>query len=148
MMANADALQYVPEKRCTPDLCLVACRASGWALKYVPVHVENYETLCSIAIQHDPEYLDFVDADKRTYALCLQAVMTSSESDSGDYIRHVPTKHRTLELCMAAVQHDGIFALEHVPIEHRTDAVCTKAVQWAVDLWHECGGAVCDRGGV
>jgi hypothetical protein len=100
---------------------------------------KNYETLCSIAIQHDPEYIDIVDADKRTYALCMQAVTTPSESDSGIYIEYVPVKHRTLELCMAAVQHDGIFALEHVPIQHRSDAVCTKAVQWAVDLWHECG---------
>ncbi len=88
-----------------------------------------------------------VPADRRTPALCLEAVRESAWNlqqvpdgsmteeicleavrQDGGQLEHVPARFRTKEVCMAAVRQDGA-ALEFVPDALKTPETCMLAVQ-------------------
>lgn len=67
--------------------------------------------------------MNFIPTKYRTYDLCLLAVQTD-----GHKLPYVPIEHRTYELCLLAIRSTGS-VLIHVPDEHKTYELCLLAVQ-------------------
>lgn len=64
-----------------------------------------------------------IEKEKRTYAVCLDAVL-----DHVEVFSSTPIQFRTEEMSLAAVRQDGL-KLSYVPNESKTFEVCHAAVQ-------------------
>ena len=69
---NGQALQHVPEKLCTPELCSAACKQDAMALQYVPDELRTPD-LCLAACKSDGMALGWVPDKHITPELCLAA---------------------------------------------------------------------------
>jgi Domain of unknown function (DUF4116) len=89
---NGLALEHVPKKYRTPELCRIAVEQNGDALEYVP---EDYKTpnLYQIAVEQNGLALTCVPENKRTSELCCLAVEQDRHA-----LRFVPEEHRKPEL--------------------------------------------------
>lgn len=116
------ALRHVPDDMLTPELCELAVRQNPLALQHVP---EDMRTLglCMLALRRDGWTLAYVPIDMRTRELCELAVSKEAVA-----LQHVPDEMRTLELCELAVRQNGS-ALWCVPEHMRTAELCALAVQ-------------------
>jgi len=119
---KGNSLARIPENDRTPEMCFVAIHYWGAALEYVPNKYKTYE-LCLDAIRHNTPVdegcsaLAFVPEEFKTYELCLEAVrhdyLISYYWETGytvafDYstaINFVPEKLKTPELCFEALIH-------------------------------------------
>jgi hypothetical protein len=118
-------LEDIPENKITREMCFVAIHYWGAALQWVPTKYRTYE-LCLDAVRHNtPEdegfsALAFVPKELRTYELCLEAIrhdyLTSVFWESGHSevevyhytaaIDFVPQKLKTPELCFEELIHN------------------------------------------
>jgi len=121
---NALLLFFVPREYKTKELCALAARREGSALKYVPFEMRDQE-LCMQAVKNDAGALKFVNEKYKSREMCERAVRMYS-----DMLEFVPDKYKTPELCDAAINDDGEdgYNLEYVPEEMKTYELCTKAV--------------------
>jgi len=115
------SLSKIPENERTPEMCFVAIHYWGAALEFVPDKYKTYE-LCLDAVRHNMPVDDgcsalaFVPEEFKTHELCLEAIRHdtltsifwenySVEPDYTAAIDFVPEKLRTPELCFEAVKH-------------------------------------------
>jgi Domain of unknown function (DUF4116) len=103
---NGEALEYVPVKLRSPELCRIAVEQNGMALEYTP---ENYKSpeLCRIAVEQNG--LALQNVYERTPELCRLAVV-----QNGRALLFVPREYRTAELCRLAIEQNGL-AIYYVP---------------------------------
>ncbi|MCL2006971.1 MAG: hypothetical protein FWG77_02700 [Treponema sp.] len=122
IIIKGNSLGNIPIEERTPEMCFVAVHYWGAALEHVPKKFITYE-LCLDAVRHNIPVdegcsaLGFVPDEFKTYELCLEAVkhdyLSSAYWDAGhsvgfDYvaaINFVPKKLRTPELCMEVLKH-------------------------------------------
>jgi len=111
--AHGFALGLVKER--TPELCLAAVTNTGRAIKFV-TDAEQTPEVCRAAVAQHGCALQYVKDP--TPELCLAAVMQNG------YALEI-IKEQTAELCLAAVTENG-FALKFV--KEQTHEVCLAAV--------------------
>jgi predicted esterase YcpF (UPF0227 family) len=123
-----DALEYIPLKFLTEDMCLFAVKRDDnsntkWdsLLKYIPREKQT-EAICKIAVQHSGYALHYMADKFKTPELCLLSV-----KHKGPVLEYVPENIKTFEICLAAVHNDGI-ALEYVPDSLKTKELCDTAI--------------------
>jgi hemoglobin-like flavoprotein len=121
------------------EICRIAVKQSGWALKYVP---EQYRTLemCLLATAQKPYAITFVpgelvnavakenpsvftDLAPKNIGACLAVI-----AENGLTLEHLPEKFHTPEIYLAAVTQNGL-ALQFVPEKQRTKNILLAAVQ-------------------
>jgi hypothetical protein len=103
----------IPEKRRTPEICMIAVRQRGDNLREIPSNLITPE-MCMIAVRQTGWALSFVPEGLKTAEICLAAVQ-----QNGLAIRFVPENLRSHHICMAAVQQNGL-ALSDVPDKGKT----------------------------
>lgn len=122
IQTKGNSLMNVPEDKRTPEMCFVAIHYWGAALEYVPNKYKTYE-LCLYAVRHNTPVdegcsaLAFVPEELKTYELCLEAIKHdylisvfwdcghTVERDYADAINFVPEKFKTPELCFETLRH-------------------------------------------
>jgi Domain of unknown function (DUF4116) len=135
---NGYALQYVPEKHRTPELCRIAVVQNGLALYFVPHDLKSPASLevrsptsqrldskCALEVRSS------CGEDQRTPELCRLAVQ-----QRGEALFHVPERHRTPELCRLAIEQSG-WALKFLSLDKRSLELCRIAVEqegWALQF--------------
>ncbi len=88
------ALQYVPDKFKTPELCLASVKNYPESI----ILLKNPSIkLYLIAVQHDPFVLEVIDADNQTEEMCLAAVKENARA-----LECVKPALKTYEVCLAA----------------------------------------------
>jgi hypothetical protein len=117
---NPVYLEHVPEELQTEEMCLMAVKQKGLALKYV---INKTEEICLKAIEQNGNALEFVPEEFKTVELCFTAV-----ERSGWALKYVPEKFQTKKLYFTAVEVFGL-ALQLVPEESKTIELCLIAVQ-------------------
>ncbi len=134
---NDDALQYVPDKYKTVELCFEAGKHNNFAnvSEYVPDNLvelfgesklcvdDTLEKFFSEAIKNGSHILKFVPEGMKTYELCLEAVISD---ELGWTVEYVPENFKQA-ICLEAVKHNGA-ALNRVPEELKTYELCLEAV--------------------
>jgi hypothetical protein len=109
---DIDSLESIPENERTLKRCFLAIHDWGAALEWVPEKYKTYE-LCLDAVRHNsPESngcsaLAFVPDELKTHELCLEAIRHDYtehdvEFDYAAATNFVPQKLRTPELCFEA----------------------------------------------
>ena len=119
---NGRALKLVASHLITETLCTAAVRQNGIALEHVPAALCTPE-ICQIAVEQDPWALEFVPKKFCTIDLCKMAVIRHPRT-----LMHVPKKFAKQELFETLVQSRGI-ALKSVPERYRTGTICRMAVE-------------------
>ncbi len=100
-------LEFAPEDRRTPELCLEAVGSSGWNMQFVPETLKTKE-MCLESVRQDGMALVFIARDDRTSELCMEAVC------HGGNAVDVPERIWTVDMAKAAVARNGD-ALHFVP---------------------------------
>jgi Domain of unknown function (DUF4116) len=118
---NGLALDHVPEKLRTEEICRIAVAQNGGALFSVPQNIRTDE-MCRIAINQNGAALKDVPENLRTEEMCRIAV-----AKLGMVLYHVPQKLRTDGMCKIAVAQNG-GALLAVPEKLLTEDICNVAV--------------------
>jgi hypothetical protein len=121
LQRNSWALERVPQKLRTEELCRIAVAQDGLALRCVPEDLRTDE-IYRIALAQSGLALEHVPEALRTEEVCRIAV-----AQRGWALGAVPKKLRTGEMCRIAVAQDG-WALQYVPQQLRTKAMCRIAV--------------------
>jgi len=125
------ALQYAPESLKTAEICLAAVRQSGRSIQYVPENLKTAELYMEAVKANKSKvwrYYDdrLLDLDEPEFDDRLL------EPDDLDYaepvIQFIPPEHRTAEICLEAVGHNGL-ALHFVPEKIMTAGLCLAAVR-------------------
>jgi hypothetical protein len=140
------ALDHIPELKRTLEICEIAVQNDGIALVYVPNLNKTFE-ICKKAIKQNGRALKYIFIEDKTdeeklelykltdeeklelYKLAVQSIQTV-QSIHNEYnpLEYVPSANRTSELCMLAVEHNGL-ALKHVPGVTNYLDICKKAVE-------------------
>lgn len=94
-------LKNVPNSRQDENLVKYVCSYDGMALEYVPVKLITYE-LCKIAVSQNGLALEYVLRRFITYELCELAV-----SQNGLALKYVPNKFLLEHICDIAVSNNG-----------------------------------------
>lgn len=82
---NSYDFEFVPREFISPELCRVACSQDyGNALEYVPLRMRT-EELCGIAVGRDGENLAFVPDSLKTIRICITALL-----DDAKNLRFIP----------------------------------------------------------
>jgi hypothetical protein len=115
------ALEYVPKKLRTEEMCRIAVARDGLALYSVP-EVLRADEMCRIAVAQNGLALEHVPKQLRTDEMCRFVV-----AQRGAALEHVPAELRTAEICKIAVSQNG-WALRDVPWDLRTVEMCKIAV--------------------
>ncbi len=97
-------------------------KKNGLQLKHVPRHLMSIK-ICYLAIDNNPEAIEYVHPDCISNDLILRAVRKN-----GNVIRFVAYNKQTEEVCMEAVKNQPN-ALRFLSIEKQTDAVCMSALE-------------------
>ena len=145
LLLNGRALEHVPKKLRTEELCKIAVTQTHRALQHMPL-ARRTEEVCRFAVAQDGRALGYVPADLRTVEMCRIAVAQNglallyvpqhlcteelcriATAQDGGSLEYVLKKLRTEELCRIAVTQNGR-ALEHVPENLRTEEMCRIAV--------------------
>jgi hypothetical protein len=113
--ASSSGLDYSssPAARMTDEICKLAVRKNGYALKYVPKDKMTDE-ICKLAVQNYGYALEFMPEDKMSEEICKLAVQKD-----GCALQYVPKDKITYEIIKLAVQKDGL-ALQYVPKDKMT----------------------------
>jgi hypothetical protein len=112
----------VPEKYRTRDFCTIAVTKDGNNISSVPEDIENYYSLCEIAVSQKGYALLLINKKYWDYNLCEKAV-----SKNGEVLHDVPDEFIDYHLCYIAVSNEGL-ALSAVPIKFRDYNLCDIAV--------------------
>jgi hypothetical protein len=121
LLLNGQALEHVPKKLRTKELCKIAVTQNHRALQHMPL-AQRTEEVSRFAVAQDGRALGYVPEDLRTEEMCRIAV-----AQNGLALRYVPQHLRTEELCRIATAQDG-GSLECVPDNLRTKKLCRIAV--------------------
>ena len=113
---NGYALKYVPYNLITNEMCMSAVQQNGTALEYVPNNFITNE-ICIAAVQKDAWALKYVK--EQTPEICLLAI-----KENGGVLQHV--KDQTEELCALAIK-ENYYAFKYV--REQTEELCKLAVQ-------------------
>lgn len=102
---NGMALDEVPMKLRTPELCMAALENAGQALAYVPERLKTLE-MCKKAVKNSGWALDDVPDTYKTPEICRIALETSLKLNGGDpeIISFIPYP----EVCL-----DGLKLFKH-----------------------------------
>lgn len=128
ILAHNPILKYVSKKKLTREICLLACRKSGWNILQVPEeHLD--EEMCLTAVGSTPQALTAVPERFITLEMCRLAV----ERDvTGEALGHVPAAilegAHGQELCESAVRA-APKAIGHVPKKYLTREIMLSAVE-------------------
>jgi hypothetical protein len=125
---NGLALEFVPWDQRTEDMCRIAVAQNGGALEHVPYKLRT-EEICRISAARNGEALRYVPEDLLTSDLCKIAI-----TQNGYALWAVPWYLRTEDLCKTAVAQDGS-ALEYVSWDLRTEDMCRIAVAQNGGAW-------------
>lgn len=137
------------------DLCFVAVKQNGFALKFVDKTIEYYDNLCQYAVKQNGLAMKYVDesflknppiySDISYYATVRNGlalgyvkqklvpdniyseICKNSVTENGLALQYVSRKFITPELCRRAVSQNGM-ALQYVIPEFRTPILCANAV--------------------
>ncbi|MDQ6990275.1 MAG: DUF4116 domain-containing protein [Mariprofundaceae bacterium] len=95
----------------TLELCTIAVEENGYALEYVPKKLKSME-LCLLAIETSDKagVLRYIPKKLINLELCRMSI----SSTSGYFLKDVPKRFRTIEICTIAVKNNPL-ALEFVP---------------------------------
>jgi len=75
----------VPQVKRLSEICLLAVQKCGWALRYVPVWLSNYEEICLEACKKDGDALLYVPTYLDTYTdICVVAI--KQNKDAYEYV--------------------------------------------------------------
>jgi hypothetical protein len=102
------SLESIPEFRITEDMCDVAVKKDGRALKYVP---EQWKSKFYIDVVKSGKGLDTIPEEDRTDRLCTLAVEQNAEQ-----FEYIPQDKKSYALSLAAVDKDAQM-IEFVPTE-------------------------------
>lgn len=121
-------LKYVSKRKLTREICLAACRKSGWNIKQTP-EVYLDEEMCLAAVKSTPQALAVVPERFVTVEICRLSV----ENDAtGAALGHVPVAILEgpygQELCESAVR-TAPKAVSHVPNKYLTKEMMLSAVE-------------------
>jgi len=126
-----------------------AVQIDGRSLKYVPKKLRTQE-ICLAAVQNVSHAISEVPEKSRSMEICLTAVKHRSRGEEIDFLvmgrdptifvlKHIPEKHKTYELFLAAVQcNSWIFA--YTPDEFKTAELCLIAMKGSADVKVSIGG--------
>ena len=120
---NGLALNLVPIRQRTQEMCLAAIRQNGLALEYVPPYLKTPD-ICDAAVKQNGlalEFLPVIIYDK-------QEIYSAAVKQNGLALKLVPEEQRTDKMYLDAVKQNGL-ALELVPVEQRTDKMLLEAVK-------------------
>ena len=145
-------LRYCPEKYKDYDVCFESVKSNGYNLIYVPEKHRDAK-LCMEAIKtmlkeatmdgyynytNIFEMLFLVPEDIRTADFFSEIIDMDISGYFGDFIRYVPIKNITRELCLKAIQC-GAFPSD-IPIEFLDYELCKKGFESGNDMedieWH------------
>ena len=119
-------IKDIPHKYITEEICLEAVKNKGHVIKHIPEKFLTEEIrLEAIKCDNGFSYaiLKNIPMHLRTYDVCLEAVIQSSES-----FEYVPKEHVTYELCSAAAEKDSLIA-KKIPQEYFTEELCVKLLK-------------------
>jgi hypothetical protein len=118
---NPCSIRHVKEQ--TDELCLRAVRQNGEALKYIDKDKKT-EILYMEAINEKSSHsLYYIEDDEITYDMCVKAVTID-----GYNLKYVPEDKITNELCLIAID-SYTYAIEFIPDNRITYDMCMKAVE-------------------
>lgn len=117
---NGECLQYIPEYARTFELCKIAVRQNGWALRYVGDDFKA--SLYLDAVRSMGCVLSDIPDQDKTEELCIEAV-----KQNGSAIKNVPDKWLTQEMFYEAVKGDPL-CLTFMPDEYITDEMIEYVV--------------------
>jgi len=114
---DISAIHNVPEKHKTKEFCLIAIKKLWRTIDEnkdrIPADYWNDEDFCMEAIKRNFHALHCVPDKIKTKEFCLEAFKYAHD---GEFIKYVPKKHRTEELCVMALQKSSV-ASKYVPEE-------------------------------
>ncbi len=119
---TAGTLGCIPMELRTRDLCRLAVKRNGLALKFV-LDCRKTKRMCMDAVRGNGMSLEYVPACYMTNWTCLVAVQ-----QNGMALEHVPEGMKTQRICRAAVKADGN-ALMWVPYKLRSPSLCHLAMK-------------------
>lgn len=141
---NYCALGDVENK--TEKICLAAVKRNGYALRYVPAHLQTEEIckealeyrnvlnhlanktkeICEYAFRCTSKALIYMPKEFITYEMCQKFISENMQYSLSEYFECIPEEFRTLELCLDAVRKNS-FCLQYIPAKHKTYEVCLVA---------------------
>lgn len=99
-------LQYIPDDRITPEICLRCVQNNGFALERVPDRFRSDE-LCLTAIRSNGTAIEFVPAHLRTIENFRIAAETNPYGAMASIYQHEVSADEYRELCLIAVRRIG-----------------------------------------
>lgn len=145
LRAYGQALEFMPRKLLTSELCLDALKR-GASMNDIPIELMDYEICKILAHQHPtavsrlPHQADEIyeiavkarpDIIKHTVGLLTDQVILLALSLDGLCLEFVPEP--TTEMCDVAIGQNGR-ALQYVPMDMRTYELCLKAIRGGARL--------------
>lgn len=132
---NPHILKFLTDVELTPALCEYAVENCLNALAFLPAN-KLTPALVELAVHRDPCSLQFIgDSPLCTEAICIKVVRVNRDLSYPlrllkPLLSYIPEQHKTLTVCLAAVQTDGL-NLEYVPIPMMEDNLflCMEAVK-------------------
>lgn len=160
------SLQFVPEEMRDYDLCMKAVKGDkmlnrSHEIVHVPRHVID-EKMAMIAIESDPESLQFIPLPLRTRELCFEAVYffpqrvmrfvpdsvkdkklcleatknwrksRNSDEEPNCILDYIPEHLRDEEVWLEIIKIEGCDVFHLIPEEFKTQKVCLTALQQGV----------------
>ncbi len=114
---NGDALEFVPAKYKTDEICTIAVSNCGHSLKYV---LNKTLEICMIAVNNDGDALKYIK--NKSSKICRHAIKNEPCA-----IEFVDKNHpRYYRLCKMAIKRDAL-ALRYV--ENLTEELCEIATR-------------------
>jgi hypothetical protein len=101
LIKQKSCLYKVPLEFRDYKMCKLAVSLDGDNIKSVPENIENYYSLCEIAVSQRGWSLMLIDKNKWDYNLCEKAV-----SQNGGVLFYIPEKYRDYNLCEKAVSSE------------------------------------------
>lgn len=99
---NWKSFSYIPEKFLTFNICYRACEINGYALGWVPAHLQFLE-IKVVALKNNGFGIESFPVNELTKELCERAV----EVGPDDIIQHIPELLRTQKVCELALKRDA-----------------------------------------
>jgi hypothetical protein len=112
---------------------LIAVKNNGPALEYVPNKFKTYE-VCYEAVKHNSDALSKIPNRFKTYELYLEAAKNDG-TFMGTILYDIPVISRTPELCLEAVKANPLAIME-IPSDILTSEMCliaAKKLDYCID---------------
>ena len=144
---NGLALQYVPYTLLTPELVKLGVSNNGEALMVIPSHFLTPEII-QLGLMTTPEMISstcenaFSSANEDSFSFgeedsfildkkhVTKEIAERAIKENGEYLRYIPARLKTMELCKLAIQNDRSgSAMTYVPSKYRTNEFLTFAIK-------------------